>query len=201
MSKQTKIAVLIIVLILAAFGISLYFFQKDTNSDGLLRYNGFLIQEVESQGIPIFKTQIFIDEDPQPFLLGFRHHPEVLENIKISGDIKQNTIKKLVYVTMPPDLSSKATIAFSEIDRVLENPFLFNIPTKPALTSSIDGNDLPQIDCKDVTDDIAVIKFSIAQENRISTDEGCVILEAISEEDLTKLANRFTLTLVGIMDV
>ena len=197
--KQIRIMLGVILILLVIGASLLIFYQKYRYSDVFFEYNGFAIHKVEIQGIPIYKATIYVDD--KPFLLGFRYNPRDLEGIKVEDGLKEKIIKKSLYVTMDPGLSSKGTIAFSEVDKVMENPSLYRLTTKPALTKEIDGNDLPKIDCDDVTADIGVIRFMIGKADRVYSDEsGCVIVEAISEDNLIKVADRLMMTIGGIMD-
>ena len=101
---------------------------------------------------------------------------------------------------MDPSLSSLATIAFAEIDKFTENPFLFNLPTFPGLTSNVNDSNLPVINCNNVSESVGVIKFIVGDENKIYGEGGCVILESASEKELIKVADRLSLTLLGVMN-
>ena len=77
---------------------------------------------------------------------------------------------------------------------------MFNLPTFPGLIRPVEGNDLPVITCEDVSDSRSVILFDIGDENRIYSQEGCVIMEAVNEDELIRVADRLTLTTLGIME-
>ncbi len=197
--KQNRfvIGIILSLVVLGIFGLILY--QKYLYSSKFFEYNGFSIYEGNKNGLPLYQIKFFINENAQPFVINSRYHPRDLENINVYSGLKEDLIKKEIYITMDPGLSSKATIAFAEIDKYLENPFLFNLPTYPALLNKLDGNDLPTVTCNNVTESKSVIMFKIGEKNDIYNDNGCVILEAINEDELIKVADRLSLTALGVM--
>ena len=198
--KQIGI-MLVIIAILLVFGfVGLYIYQEDRYSDVFFEYNGFVVHKVEKQGIPIYQVQLFINEGQQPYLIDSRYDPKELENIGIYTNVKEDIIKEKLFVTMDPNLSSKATIAFSEIDAIMQNPFLFRLPTFPALLEKVEGNDLPIISCNDVNETTSVIKFRTNGDNTIFSEDGCVVLNAIDEDGLIRLADRLVLTVLGVIN-
>ena len=198
-SKNITIFVAFMFILLLTGAIFLFYYQKQRYSDIFFEYNGFAIHKVQDKNFEEYKIQFFIEGREQPFLISSRFNPRYLEEIPIYDNLGEDIIKEKVYVTMEPSLSSKATIAFSEINKYLENPFLFNLPTFPALRRPIENNSLPVITCDHVSDSIGVILFEIGSKNEIYSKEGCVIVEAITEDDLIKAADRLSLTVLGIM--
>lgn len=199
-NRGVRIFIAILFVVLLVGSVAIFIYQKERYSNTFFEYNGFAVHKVSDKGIEEFVIEIFINENKQSFTVRSRHNPNVLEDIDITGDLKENIIKKELYVTMDPSLSSLATIAFAEINKFTENPFLFNLPTLPGLIFEADDNTLPVIDCYNVSEYTGVVKFEIEDENRIYIENGCVILESANEEDLIKVADRLSLTLLGIME-
>jgi len=146
-----------------------------------------------------YRIEIFINENPQPYQISSRYNPKDLEDIEVYAGLKDDIIKEELYVTLEPTLTGNAVIAFSEINKYLENPFLFNMPTFPGFIRAVEGNDIKVITCDDATDTIGVVLFNITEENKIYSRDGCVIMEAASERDLIRVADRLTLTILGVM--
>ncbi|MEK6826209.1 MAG: hypothetical protein AABX90_01110 [Nanoarchaeota archaeon] len=198
-NKQVKAFILIIIIIIVAGIISLVLYQSKKYSGTFFEYSGFAVHKVTDGSINEFRITFFREDDSQPFTINSRYDPRTLEEIKIQNNIREDIVKENLFITMDPNLSSKAVIAFAEINKYTENPFLFNLPTYPALTTKVENNDLPVISCLEVNQTTAVILFKKGNKNEIYTENGCIILEYIIEEDLIKLADRLTLTALGIM--
>ena len=198
-NKQVKAFILIIIIIIVAGIISLVLYQSKKYSGTFFEYSGFAVHKVTDGSINEFRITFFREDDSQPFTINSRYDPRTLEEIKIQSNIREDIVKENLFITMDPNLSSKAVIAFAEINKYTENPFLFNLPTYPALTTKVENNDLPVISCLEVNQTTAVILFKKGNKNEIYTENGCIILEYIIEEDLIKLADRLTLTALGIM--
>ncbi|MEK6922740.1 MAG: hypothetical protein AABX08_02995 [Nanoarchaeota archaeon] len=198
-NKQVKAFILIIIIIIVAGIISLVLYQSKKYSGTFFEYSGFAVHKVTDGSINEFRITFFREDESKPFTINSRYDPRTLEEIKIQSNIREDIVKENLFITMDPNLSSKAVIAFAEINKYTENPFLFNLPTYPALTTKVENNDLPVISCLEVNQTTAVILFKKGNKNEIYTENGCIILEYIIEEDLIKLADRLTLTALGIM--
>jgi len=198
-NKQVLIFIVVIVIFLTIGGISLILYQKKMYSDTFFKYSGFAVHKVSDGPLEEYEITLYIGENKQPYVINSRYNPKDLEGIKIYDNIRKDLVKEKLYITMEPNLSSKAVIAFAEIDKYFENPYIFNLPTFPALIREIANNTLPVITCNDVTSTTSVIFFKIGEKNEIYNQQGCVVLEAITEEDLIKLADRLSLTALGVM--
>ena len=60
------------------------------------------------------------------------------------------------------------------------------------------ADDLPIITCNDVRDHQGVILLKIGENNRIYSDNGCIILEAKSNKDLIRVSDRLILDILGV---
>ncbi len=197
--KQNKVVIGIVIVLIAASIIGIIAYQQVRYSRQFFEYNGFTIYEGNNNGLQAYQIQFFKEGEEQSFVINSRYHPRELENIPIAKNLRESIIKQRLFITMEPTLTGKATIAFAEIDKYTENPFLFNLPTSPALVKKIEGNDLPIITCNDVSHVQSVIMFKIGEKNQILNQDGCVIIEALNEDDLMRGADRLSLTLLGIM--
>ena len=197
--KHNKLIVGIIAASLVLMVIGVISYNSYRNKSNIFEYNGFSVYDADKNGLKLYQIKFFKEGSNQPLIVNSRYHPKDLEEILVNIDLRKILIKKELYITMEPTLSGKATIAFSEINKYLENPYLFNLPTYPALLNNVVDNELPKITCGNVTEDISVIMFKIGEKNAIYNDNGCVILEAINEDELIKAADRLSLTMLGIM--
>ena len=197
--KTTTIVVASLFVILLIGSIGLFYYQKQHYSSVFFEYSGFAVHKVQEKGLSEFQIQIFINENRQPFSVSSRYSPRELEDIPTYEELRNDLVKEKLYITMEPTLSSKATIAFSEIDKYTENPLLFNLPTFPALIRKVEENDLPVILCDQATETVGVLMFRIGSTNAIYPEGQCVIAEAVSEDDLIRVADRVSLTLLNIM--
>lgn len=199
--RQNRIVIGIILIIIILGIFSIIFYQIYRHNSNFFEYNGFTVYGGMNNGLMAYQIQFFLEDSPQPFVINSRHHPEDLEDIPVYSGLRNDLLKEKLYVTMEPTLSGKATIAFAEINKYIENPFLFNVPTFPALLTKVEDNDLPKITCGNVSRSIGVIMFKISEKNQIYGEDGCVILEAVNEEELIRGADRLSLTVLGVMEL
>ena len=198
--KQNKVVLIIVFALLAASVIVILAYQQIVHSRQFFEYNGFTIYEGNKEGLKSFQIQFFKEGEEKPFVINTRYNPNDLEGIPVYVELRENIIKERLFITMEPTLTGKSTIAFAEIDKYTENPFLFNLPTSPALIRKVEGNELPVITCKDASASQGVIMFKIGDKNQIYGEQGCVIIEAKTENDLMMGADRLSLTLLGVME-
>jgi len=197
--KHIIITITIIVILLISIGISLYVYQKIRYSDVFFKYGEFDIHKVKSGKIEQYEISFYKENSPQPYIINSRYHPKDLEEIEIYDNIRKDLIKERLYVTMDPYLPSSAIIAFAEINKYMENPFLFNLPTYPGIIQQAKNSTLPVITCNNVSSSISIILFEIGEKNGIHNRNGCIILEATTADNLIRLADRLSLTALGIM--
>ena len=198
--RQLQVFIGILVALFLFGSIMLFSYQNIRYGDVFFEYNGFAVHRIEDYEIDEYQVEIYLNNNPQPFIVSSRYNPRDLEDIAVYDGLKDDIIKDELYISMEPTLSGRATVAFSEINKYTENPFLFNLPTFPGLIRDVENNDLPTITCNDVSKTRGVILFDLGDENKIYSDNGCVIIEAITEDDLMRGADRLSLTLLGIMN-
>ena len=197
--KQVIIAIIVIMLILILGGISLYAYQKIRYSDVFFKYGEFDIHKVKSGKIEQYEISFYKENSPQQYIINSRYNPKDLEEIKIYDNISKDLIKEKLYITMDPYLPPSAIIAFAEINKYMENPYLFNLPTYPGITRQTENSTLPVITCNNVTSSIGIVLFEIGEKNEIYSRKGCIVLEATTADNLIRLADRLSLTVLGIM--
>lgn len=198
--KQITIIVVSLIIVLIIGTLFMFFYQKIRYSDIYFTYNGFDIQKVVDNNVPTYKIKFYFENNPQPFIIGFRNNPKDLENITIDKSIKDVLFKKGVkelYVTMPSNATSLSVIAATEISKIVGNKYFFNLPTHGALAEPNDK--WPYKTCNDVLTNTSIILLKIAPETKIYSENGCIIIEGNNEYEIVRSANRLVLTLLNIM--
>ena len=184
------------VLLVALIFFALYWQQQQT-SDIIFNYNGFRFQRDQAIG---YKVQLYINNQAVPVSIHLREDPRTLENIPIIGDAQILRQKKQIYVTLDPfaNLTGKTTIGALEIDAIIDNPYLFNIPvssafTKPYLNSTVKT-------CNDATVQEGIILLQTGETTHISVSDECIIIQGATEEDIIRASDRLVYTLLNIME-
>lgn len=206
--KKVKILIYSLIIILFTFVFLIFFTQK--LKPGTYEYihgmDTFEIRQIgttEDGGIT-YRIKIFVNNDPNPKYVYTRHEPEEMMGLKINPKVIQDiTAKKEAYIIINPnaELTGKTTIAALEIDKFLDNPNLFNIPTKSAFTEIYEESpDYLIKTCEDVDEDTAIIWLKLGEETVIKSENGCVILEGQTEEDIIKIADGLVFYLMGMID-
>jgi hypothetical protein len=200
--KQLTIIVFSLIIILIIGFLFMLFYQKTRYSDIYFTYNGFNVQKVIDNNVPTYKIKFYFEKNSQPFIISFRNNPKDLENITIEKDIRDILFKKNVkelYITMPSNASSLSVIAATEISKIVGNQYFFNLPTHGALTSPVEGKDVPIKTCNDLSTNTSIILLKIAPETKVYNENNCIIIQGNNEYELVRGANRLVLTLLNIM--
>ncbi|MDP3917915.1 MAG: hypothetical protein Q8Q30_01940 [Candidatus Woesebacteria bacterium] len=201
-SERSATGIIIFFLVVLVLFTGFIFFRESSKINEIVfDYGKFKVQKVNSNGIEAYRTEIFINENQEPNYITLRHNPRNLENISVEiSDLKSKLLKDELFISMEPNATGKSVIAGTEISKIIGNPFLFNIPSHGALLRDI-GNNAPVMTCSDANSNksVAVIEFRAGEENKIYSDGECVIAEAITEDDLIRVADRISYTALGIM--
>lgn len=206
--KKIKIIIGILLALLAAFGVFLYFNSKsewiNSNNPSTYEYsNGdtsFLVTKVSDMNYRGSQIQFYLQNSAQPYILELRYGPLELEDVKIDRNVKQRFIDdESIFITLDPyaNLTGKTVTAAMEITKVMNNQYFFHIPVNSSVTKPY--NNYPVRTCENATAYSTVVLLRKGEENSISSDKNCVILTGITEEDLVKEADRLVLYLLGIM--
>lgn len=184
---------LIVLSTLVVVGISIYL-SRDKNT---YEYNGFEVTQIKLNKYAGYVTKVYINQHKEPTFMNTRYDPRSLEDIK-TEDVKDEIINKSqIYITLNPyaNLTGITTQAALEINNLVE--FFYLIPVNSAFTEAY-GNHTVKT-CKDANEETAVIRLGLGGENKIYKNKDCIILEAISEEDLIRAADRLVFHLLGVM--
>jgi hypothetical protein len=163
-------------------------------------YNGFDVSSVEGG----YQFHVFINQNQESSFFTLRSDPRTIENISMERGIKEDIlVKEHIYVVIDPyaNLTGVTTMAALEIDKIIENPFLFNIPVNTGFTKPYESVGLDVITCEDVNATLGVIWLRLGKETTIFTENNCVIIEGTTEDDLISAADKLVLVLLNIMTV
>jgi len=209
MDEDTKVKILIWVMVLAVVGLGAFIFFSQDITPGTYQYvhgmNTYDIQQIgtKEKGGITYRIKIFINDDPSPKYINTRYEPKHMEGLKINPDVKKDILtKKEIFIAINPNagLTGKTTIAALEIDKFIDNSYLFGIPVKSAFTEEFAGAEGYEIKtCDDVTEETGIIWLKLGEETVIKDEKGCVILEAETEEELIRLSNGLAFYLMGMI--
>lgn len=195
-SRVLKGIFLVCGFLLLALLLFAYFWQQQRTSDYIFTYNGFRFQQ-DQYG---YKIQLYINKLPVPATIHLREDPRTLEDIPVEGDVQVLRQKQQVYVTIDPyaNLTGKTTIGALEIDSILDNPYLFNIPVSSAFTEPYLNNTVKT--CATVSPQEGVILLQKGISTVVREDKGCVTVQGVTEDDIIRASDRLVYTLLKIME-
>ncbi len=200
MAKDNTGLIIGVIIVLIVIGSIVYF--VDFSSTSVYQYsNGYSLFDVNV--VNEIETQILItiDDSGDTYILNLRNDPLSLEDISVTGNLYQRVINdEAVFIVIDPyaGLSSKATIAALEIDKVIENQYFYNVPVYSAMTEEY--GEYPVITCDDANDAYTVIYLRLAEETAVYAEDYCIIVEGFDEDELIRAADRLVLQMLGIME-
>jgi len=190
------IATIIIVGLIILFFSIKYLYHPETVEEKY-DYNGFTFTKVPSYGLWFTEIQ----KENKIFRIPFRYSPMEVQDIPVDRDVYSIIFNsKVIYTTVPNNLSSVAVIALTELGRITGTRYgILNIPSIGALTHS-KGDETPVKTCEDAVNGTGVILFDVGNETKIYLKEECVIVQGTDEWEIVRAADRLTFGLLGIMD-
>ncbi len=197
--KKINIIVITLIIILIIGTISLVLYQKNKYNDVYFNYNGFSIHKMNTPNGIFYYINMFLEGSSQPLIISTKHDPRTLENISIEGNFKDPIIKNNLYISFDKDTTGKSVIAGMEISKITGNSILYNIPTYGAMIENIEGKNITVKSCSDVNKETGVIWLKLGDKTRIYNNNDCIIVEGTNENELIRSADRYILTLLGIM--
>ncbi len=191
----TSILVILGILLIALIAF-VYFWQQAKTSPYIFTYHGFSFQR-DQYG---YKVKIYINDQDVPASIHLREDPRTLEDIPAQGDIQLLRQKQQIYVTLDPEanLTGKTSIGALEIDAIIDNPYLFNIPVSSSFTKPYLNNTIRT--CQDVNSTQGVILFQLGAQTVVKEEMGCIYIEGVTEDDIIRASDRLVYTLLNIMN-
>lgn len=197
--NSIKWFVVIILVIFIVFGGAMVIFQKQRYSKYYFDFNGYAVHRIPKQTGDIYSIEIFINNNPQPYLVNTRYDPRELAEIDVEEGIKESILsKKELFITMDSEASAISVLAATEISKVTGNVYMYNIPTYGALDAPVEGKNVTVMTCNDAVGSIGVIYLKEGEESKVYSEDECVIIEGTNEQDLVKVANRLMLETLGV---
>ena len=189
MKERTILIIVGAILVLSAF--SPLIFMKNDNE---YTYNDFKIQKIPTG----WATWAYKGE--QPYYLQLRHDPKTLENVSIDPIIRELILSKDVLgVTVDPNLTSRSVLGAIDIANILGRRLgLYNVQVIGG-TTEFANNGTQVFNCKDVAADINIALLKLGDKTEVYLDNGCIIIEGETEEDITRSADRLIYQVLEVM--
>ena len=193
---------LVFIGILLAAGVFIFLHQPVTAVEDNYQYsNGNTIFNVTKVSDTETYVTLYVGKNQQPYAIDMRNDPLSLENISVEGMVNTRVYGDVeIYITINPhaNLSSKTTIAALEIDKIIDNPLLYNISVSSAMTLP-NSLGYPVKSCHDGTDDTTIIWLTLGSETTVYTENNCIVIVGTDEDNIIRAADRFVYQLLGIM--
>lgn len=203
MSDRTvKIVIYSMIVVLGAFVFFLFFSQKVTPGTSKY-YNGydtFQVEETDTAHGPTYKITIYLSSDKNPYYIYTRASPQQVDKLSFDPNVVSNALsKKKYYVVIDPyqNLTGETTIAALEIDKFIDNKFLFNKPVNSAFTKPYQNYTVKT--CADADTDTGIILLTTGPETKAFYDSGCVILQGQTQTDIVNLADALVFRMLKII--
>ncbi len=195
--KHISYVITSLIILLVLGSLFLVYIHNKRYSQLAFDYHGFNVVRTKEG----YRFQIFINENKEPNYFTLRSDPRTVENISIEQKIATELLnKEQIYVVIDPyeNLTGLTTMAALEIDKILENLFLFNIPVNTGFTKPYAKVNLTVVTCQEANATLGVIWLRLGEQTNIFSEHGCTIIEAEKEEDLLRAADRIILKLLNI---
>lgn len=197
--NQVEWLVVGLLIILVVFGAYWIIGSNGSQVEDNYQYsNGYTVFDVHKISDTETYIDLFIGENEEHYLMGFRNDPLTVEDIPVEGNINTRIYGDSgVFVTLDPNsgLTGMTTIAALEINTVLET--IYQIPVGSAMTSEY-GN-YTVMNCNTATGDYSVIYLTLGEETKVYTQDYCIVVQGKTEEDIIRAADRMLFDLLGIM--
>lgn len=198
---RITIVILALVVILVGVGVYVLFFtDQDTVEHNYKYTNGQTVFDIKKLNPTETYITFFVGKEGEAYTIILRNDPLSLEDIPVYGTLHTRIFNdKVIYITIDPDagLTGKTTLAALEIDKIIDNEKLYKIPVYSAMTKEYQS--YPVKTCDDATDSSTVIYLGLSNETFVQTYNYCILITGKDEDDLIRAADRFDLTLLGIM--
>ncbi len=199
-AQQVKIVVIAVIAIMAALlTYTIVVLTSEGTHDYVTGSSVYEVQEIRTGQTVYYKIKIYINNNPTPSYIFTRYEPGQLEKLDIENVKSKILDKKEFFITINPyaNLTGLTTIAALEIDKFLDNRYLFNIPVSSAFTEDYNNGTVKT--CSDADEDTGIFLLRLGNMTRLFSREECIVLEGKTEEDLIMLADRLVFQLLGMM--
>lgn len=146
-----------------------------------------------------WQTEMYTDD--YRYILELYNDPNSLEDVVVDRNARLVLLNdENVIAAWPPEpaYGSMTAVVYAELNKVLSEEILFNLPMGFAQTETY--KDFPVATCDNATSKTSVILFDIADApTGIKAEGNCITLQGSSEEELMRAADRLLYLLLGIM--
>lgn len=213
--RQTKIIILALIAVIIIFFVTVKYartpsftqdetgksksflglFDKGTNH---YFYNSFEVRKIKDSE-QSFHYETLIHLNGQLAILKTKYGPKEVEDITITPEVSQKILesKKLWITFEDKESTALSVVAEIEIEKFTDNPYLWDISTDAAFVEPY--KNMTVITCDNVTDITSVIHMKPSSETKIYDSNGCIIIEAATERDFIRAADRLGFTLTNVM--
>ncbi len=161
--------------------------------------DNFNVRKVIRDEYTGWQTEMYTND--YRYILELYNDPGNLEDVSVDRAARNLLLNdEKVVVTWPPEpaYGSMTAVIYAEMNKVLSEEILFNIPMDFAQTAAY--KDFKVATCEDATRTSTVILLDIADaETGIKTEGSCIILKGSTEAELMRAADRLIYLLLGIM--
>lgn len=151
-----------------------------------------------------------VQKGAQPYWIPFYYHPSELEDIPVEPGLRDKFFEirdnnGSIFITLDPDSEdNRIVIAGVEISRITGGRYdLLNVPTSSAFIKppkdSVTETGTPIITCMHSNNKTMVIWLTLSDKNIAYSYDYCIILEALTYEEMIRVADRAMYHLLGIM--
>ncbi len=216
MENKKRIKILFLMLFILLVGTLSVILINPVKKPNQYIYNGFVVSKFRIRSAPeIIFHNIDLSVGNNLYSIPLRNDPRSIENIivedfdevdwlkKSSEAANYDILAKEVYITFDPIKYSGGDlgIAGGEIAKIIgsSSTGMYKIPTGGAFTKSLNEYSKIIKTCDDANSETGIILLTLGNENKVNVEEDCIIIEGNSYEGLIKSADRFLLTLLGII--
>lgn len=200
--RTVKVIIYGMVVLMGAF-IFFLFFRSDVSPGTVSYFNGydtFEVEQVDSGHGPTYKIKIFVGKNGQPYYIYTRFGPKETESLDFERNLTSKVVgKNQVYVAIDPfeNLTGETTLAALEIDKFIDNKYLFNTRVDSAFTKPYQNYTVKT--CEDANNETSVIVLTLGADTRAYSVGECVMLQGATQSDITRLADGLAFRMLSIV--
>ena len=207
MSENTGKKITIILAILLVILVAFFFIMYERAKKESMIYTGITGERYEFQkrilgGNTTF-YYIYLTANGRGYSYPFRYYPKELEDIPLDVNINNDLFtKKLIFATQNLETTNKTQqqsfLGMMEVVRILgmADEGIYQLAVKSAFIEDYNNNAIAS--CGDVGKNTGVMYFKLGEENRIYTDNGCIVIEGKDAEGLMKSSEKFAYHLLKV---
>ncbi len=165
--------------------------------DNAIQVSGYTFYETPDGD---FGTYLEVEQTGEIVPIVFRLDPRNAENIFLDDTaVEQLLSSNKIYLAYNPnqDELSKVVVSAAQISRIL--PWINGF--RPILAYTEDSNPvdptIPLKNCVNVDNTTSVVIFNVGELNRIINNDGCILVEGETADDLMLTADKLGMNLVG----